>query len=83
MCISMRDAAAAPATVLSIVVVHDLDLAFTFFARVILMARGRIVADEPARRLIDDPRLDATFDVRFERLKTADGVLLRATKERV
>ena len=47
------------------------------------MAQGRIVADEPAGRLIDDPRLDATFGVRFERLKTADGVLLRATKERL
>jgi iron complex transport system ATP-binding protein len=68
---------------LSVVVVHDLDLAFTFFERVILMAGGRIVADEPAGRLIDDPRLDATFGVRFERLKTADGVLLRATKERL
>jgi iron complex transport system ATP-binding protein len=68
---------------LSVVVVHDLDLAFGFFERVILMARGRIVADEPARRLIDDPRLDATFGVRFERLKTVDGVLLRATKERL
>jgi iron complex transport system ATP-binding protein len=68
---------------LSVVVVHDLDLAFSFFERVILMARGRIVADAPARRLIDDPRLDATFGVRFDRLKTADGVLLRATKERL
>jgi len=68
---------------LSVVVVHDLDLAFSFFERVILMARGRIVADEPAHRLIDDPRLDTTFGVRFERLRTADGLLLRATKERL
>jgi ABC-type cobalamin/Fe3+-siderophores transport system ATPase subunit len=50
---------------------------------VILMARGRIVADAPAHRLIDDPLLDTTFGVRFDRLKTADGVLLRATKERL
>ena len=68
---------------LSVVVVHDLDLAFGFFDRVILMARGRIVADAPAHRLIDDPLLDTTFGVRFDRLKTADGVLLRATKERL
>ncbi len=63
---------------LSIVVVHDLDLAFRFFDRVILLDRGTIVADGPAAGLIDDPRLDATFGVRFERLRTADGVILRA-----
>jgi iron complex transport system ATP-binding protein len=65
---------------LSIVVVHDLDLAFRFFDRVVLLDRGRIVADGPAAALVDDPRLDATFGVRFERLRTADGVLLRADK---
>jgi iron complex transport system ATP-binding protein len=63
---------------LSVVVVHDLDLAFTFFERVIVMDRGRIVADGPARTLIDDPRIDAAFSVRFDRLKTPDGWLLRA-----
>ena len=67
---------------LSVVVVHDLDLAFRFFERVIVMDRGRIVADAPAAALIDDPRLDAVFGVRFERLKTADGWLLSATKDR-
>jgi iron complex transport system ATP-binding protein len=65
---------------LSIVVVHDLDLAFRFFDRVLLLDRGRVVADGPAAALIDDPRLDATFGVRFERLRTAGGVLLRADK---
>ncbi|CAN5876670.1 ABC transporter ATP-binding protein [soil metagenome] len=63
---------------LSIVVVHDLDLAFTFFDRVIVIHRGRIVADAPAKDLIADPLLDSVFAVRFERLKTADGWLLRA-----
>jgi iron complex transport system ATP-binding protein len=65
---------------LSVVVVHDLDLAFRFFERVIVMDRGRIVADAPAAALIDDPRLDAVFKVRFERLRTPDGPLLRAVK---
>lgn len=63
---------------LSIVVVHDLDLAFSFFDRIVLVDRGTVVADAPARALLDDPRLDAVFGVRFERLQTDDGWLLRA-----
>ena len=64
---------------LSVVVVHDLDLAFTFFERVVVIDRGRIVADGPARSLIDDQRVDEAFSVRFDRLKTPDGWLLRAS----
>jgi len=63
---------------LSVVVVHDLDLAFSFFDRVVVIDRGRVVADAPAQSLLEDPRLDAAFGVRFERLKTDDGWLLRA-----
>jgi iron complex transport system ATP-binding protein len=66
---------------LSVVVVHDLDLAFRFFDRVILMDKGRIVADEPARALVNDQRLDQAFGVRFERLQTSGGWLLRAVKD--
>ena len=58
---------------------HDLDLAFTFFERVIVIDRGRIVADGPAKNLIDDRRIDAAFAVDFDRLKTPDGWLLRAS----
>jgi ABC-type cobalamin/Fe3+-siderophores transport system ATPase subunit len=65
---------------LSVVVVHDLDLAFRFFDRVVVLDRGRIVVDGPPKALIDDPRLDAAFGVRFERLPTADGWHLRATR---
>jgi ABC-type cobalamin/Fe3+-siderophores transport system ATPase subunit len=64
---------------LSVVVVHDLDLAFTFFERVVVIDRGKVVADGPAKSLIDDPRIDAAFSVRFDRLKTSDGWLLRAS----
>jgi len=63
---------------LSVVVVHDLDLAFTFFERVIVIDRGKVVADGPAKALIDDRRVDQAFSVRFDRLKTSDGWLLRA-----
>lgn len=64
---------------LSVVVVHDLDLAFTFFERVVVIDRGKVVADGPAKALIDDRRIDAAFSVRFDRLKTPDGWLLRAS----
>jgi iron complex transport system ATP-binding protein len=64
---------------LSVVVMHDLDLAFRFFDRIVVMDRGLIVADGPAPALFDDPRLDAAFGVRFERLKTTQGDVLRAT----
>jgi len=63
---------------LSVVVVHDLDLAFSAFERVVLLAGGEVVADEPAARLIGDPRLDSAFGVRFERMRVDDGWLLRA-----
>jgi iron complex transport system ATP-binding protein len=66
---------------LSVVVVHDLELAFRFFERVIVMDRGRIAIDAPAASLIEDRRLDAVFKVRFERLKTPDGPLLRAMRD--
>ena len=64
---------------LSVVVVHDLDLAFTFFERVVVIDRGKVVADGPAKSLIDDRRIDEAFSVRFDRLKTPDGWLLRAS----
>ena len=61
---------------LSVVVVHDLDLAFRFFERIVLLAKGRLVADEPADRLIHDPRLDDVFGIRFERLKVGERWML-------
>ena len=64
---------------LSVVVVHDLDLASTVFERVVVIDRGVVVADGPARALIDDRRIDEAFSVRFDRLKTPDGWLLRAS----
>jgi len=65
---------------LSVVVVHDLDLAFSCFGRVVLLAGGQIVADEPAARLVGDRRLDEAFGVRFERLPTGGGWHLRASR---
>jgi iron complex transport system ATP-binding protein len=63
---------------LSIVVMHDLDLAFRLFERVVVMERGHVAADGSARDLIDTPVLDAVFGVRFERLVLGDGRILHA-----
>jgi iron complex transport system ATP-binding protein len=62
---------------LCVVVMHDLDLAFRFFDSVIVMDRGSIAATGHARDIFDDPRLDAAFGVRFERLKMERYFLLR------
>ena len=74
-----RHGAAAPTTGSASWVMHDLDLAFRYFERVVVVDRGRIVADGPSGELFDDPRLDAAFGVRFERLRSAHGPLLCAT----
>jgi iron complex transport system ATP-binding protein len=65
---------------LSVVVVHDLDLAFRFFERVVVLVKGRIVADAPAADLVGDTRLDDAFGVRFERIRTAAGWSLQAQR---
>ena len=60
-----------------VVVMHDLDLTFRFFDKVIVMDAGRIVAHGRAQDIFDDERLDAAFGVRFERLMTTRDRLLR------
>ena len=64
---------------LSVVVVHDLDLAFRFFDRVVVLQEGRTAADGPASQLLHDHRLDAAFGVRFERVVSEAGYSLVAT----
>ena len=61
-------------------VVHGLDLAFRCFERVVVLVDGKIVADAPAAELIADARLDAACGVRFERIRTAEGWSLLASK---
>lgn len=63
---------------LCVVVMHDLDLAFRHFDRVVLVDRGRIVADSCADALFEDQKLDAAFGVEFVRLTTPHGRLLQA-----
>jgi iron complex transport system ATP-binding protein len=63
---------------LCVVAMHDLDLAFRCFDRIVLLDRGRLVADGPADDLFDDARLDGAFGVAFVRLDTPHGRLLQA-----
>lgn len=62
---------------LVVVVMHDLELAFQCFERILVMAQGRIVLDGGPELALDE-RLDAHFGVRFERIGTPPQVLLRA-----
>src|SRR5262249_3299666 len=62
---------------LSAVVMPALDLALRCFQSVVRVDHGRVVAHGPAHDIVDDSRLDAAFEVRFERIKTSDGLLLR------
>lgn len=65
---------------LVVVVMHDLDLAFAHFDRVIAMHHGRIAQDRPASELLADPALDAVFQVQFDRIDAAPGTVLRARR---
>jgi iron complex transport system ATP-binding protein len=62
---------------LSIVVMHDLELAFQLFDRIVLMNEGRIVADGPASEVVHDEKLDEVFGVRFARVEQDGGVHLQ------
>ncbi|MFZ4287734.1 ABC transporter ATP-binding protein [Variovorax sp. HJSM1_2] len=64
-------------TQLVVVAMHDLDLAFRHFERVVVVGRGGIVADGGAE-LVHEPLLDHIFGVAFERIAASPGVLLRA-----
>jgi len=65
---------------LVVVVMHDLDLAFECFDRVIVMHQGRIALDGPPAALLHRPGLDEVFGVRFERIAIPPQTLLRARR---
>jgi iron complex transport system ATP-binding protein len=67
---------------LSIVVMHDLELAFRLFDRIVLMNEGRIVADGPTSEVVHDASLDAVFGVRFARVQQDGGVSLQVASIR-
>jgi iron complex transport system ATP-binding protein len=58
---------------LSVVVMHDLDLAFRFFEEVILLDRGRVVLRSSASEVAADQQIDRVFGVTFGRYTTEFG----------
>ena len=64
-------------TRLVIVAMHDLDLAFRHFDRIVVVADGRIVIDG-GPELIHAALLDESFGVVFDRIGVSPGVMLRA-----
>ncbi|KQP43711.1 ABC transporter ATP-binding protein [Pseudorhodoferax sp. Leaf274] len=62
---------------LVVVAMHDLDLAFQHFERVVVLDQGRVALDGGAA-LLHAPALDAVFGVRFERVPVPPHTLLRA-----
>lgn len=66
---------------LVLVVMHDLDLAFECFDRVIVMHQGRIALDGPPDELLHQPMLDQVFGVQFERIAIPPQTLLRARRK--
>jgi len=66
---------------LVVVAMHDLDLAFECFDRVIVLQSGRVALDGPPAALLHDPLLDQVFGVRFERIALPPHTLLRARSQ--
>ena len=63
---------------LVVVAMHDLDLAFERFDRVIVMHGGRVAMDGSPAQLLHEPLLDEIFGVHFERIAVPPHILLRA-----
>ncbi len=70
----LRDLAAEGRGILASV--HDLGLASRYCTRLVLMARGRIVADGTPDAVLTDANLAAVFGVRAYRAVTPDGPIL-------
>lgn len=58
---------------LSVVVMHDLDLAFRFFEEVILLDRGRVALRSSASEVAADQQIDRVFGVTFGRYTSEFG----------
>jgi iron complex transport system ATP-binding protein len=57
-------------------IVHDLALAMRFADRVIVIDRGRVVADGPPGNALTPSRIAEVFGVSVDRIETSDGPLL-------
>jgi ABC-type cobalamin/Fe3+-siderophores transport system ATPase subunit len=54
---------------LTVVCLHELDLVFRYFKKVILLCEGRVVFYGDADELVNHPLLDETFGVNFRRFE--------------
>jgi iron complex transport system ATP-binding protein len=70
----LRDVASEGGAVLAII--HDLALALRFADRVILMNKGRIVADDTPTQALTPARIADIFGVAVNRIETPDGPVL-------
>jgi iron complex transport system ATP-binding protein len=62
-----------------VVSLHDLGLAARHCTRLVLLDRGRVVADGAPRDVLTDVMLDAVFGVRGYHAETPDGHVFQAT----
>ena len=67
---------------LVIICLHELDMAFRYFAKVVLLDQGKLRFSGRTQDLLHQPLLDRTFGVEFARIHTADGVLLHPRQTR-
>lgn len=72
---SLREHAARGGSVL--VVLHDLNLAARFCDRLVLLDGGRVVCEGPARDVLANPALAATYSVDVELVEDASGLWVR------
>jgi iron complex transport system ATP-binding protein len=63
-----------------VVSLHDLGLAARHCTRLVLMDRGRVVADGVPHAVLTDEMLDRVFGVRGYHAETPDGVVFQATE---
>lgn len=61
---------------LAIICLHELDLVFRYFEKVILLDQGKVVFYGNSEDLLHNPLLDSTFDIQFKRIKQGEQTLL-------
>ena len=69
----VRDFAARGRSKLVIVALHEIELATTWFDRIVVVDHGRIAADMPTAELVETDVLRQVFHVAFETI-TVDGI---------
>lgn len=66
---------------LVLICLHELDMVFRYFEKVILMNQGHILFFGDTIDLLHQPLLDETFGVYFQRIHTTEGIVLHAQQQ--